>query len=186
MPADAAKSATLKQKAIHEGQEFVGIALYLAFFFCAVVAYSSILLNQFHVSYFSYGTAIINALIIAKVILIGEYAHLGRRHESKPLLESALYKAVMFTILVFAFHIVEELIKALVHKQPSVTAFHAIRLDELVGRSIVVFCTFVPLFAIREIARVLGEEEFRRLFFASRKHEASLPTGKAGPPRRIV
>jgi hypothetical protein len=179
MTADAAKSATLKQKAIHEGQEFVGIALYLAFFFCAVVAYSSILLNEFHVSYFKYGTAIINALIIAKVILIGEYAHLGRRHESKPLLQSALYKAVMFTILVFVFHIVEELIKALVHKQPLVAALHAIRLDELVSRSIVVFCTFVPLFAFRELARVLGEEEFRRLFFASRKDQASVPGGKA-------
>jgi hypothetical protein len=48
-----------------------------------------------------------------------------------------------------------------------------------VSRSIVVFCTFVPLFAFRELARVLGEEEFRRLFFASRKEQASVPGGKA-------
>lgn len=171
MTADVAKSPTMKQKAIHEGEEFAGIALYLAFFFCAVVAYSSILLDRFQVSYFSYGTAIINALIIAKVILIGEYAHLGKRHEAKPLLQSALYKAIMFTLLVFAFHVVEELIKALIHKQALVSAFHAIRLDELASRSLIVFCTFVPLFAFRELARVLGDEEFRRLFFGSPKDQ---------------
>jgi len=30
------KSADLKQKAVHEFQQFVAISLYLAFFFCAV------------------------------------------------------------------------------------------------------------------------------------------------------
>ena len=179
MTADVAKPATLKQKAIHEGEQFAAIALYLAFFFCAVVAYSSILLNEFHVSYFKYGTAIINALVIAKVILIGEYAHLGRRHENKPLLQSALYKAVMFTILVFAFHVLEELIRALIHHQPFVSALHAIRLDELVSRCIIVFCTFVPLFAFRELMRVMGEDEFRRLFFHARSDQPSAPVSEA-------
>jgi hypothetical protein len=33
------KSADLKQKAVHEFQQFVAISLYLAFFFCAVATY---------------------------------------------------------------------------------------------------------------------------------------------------
>jgi hypothetical protein len=159
------KKATLKQKATHELRQFAAISLYLAFFFCAVATYSLLLLNQFHVSYFIYGTALINALVIAKVILIGEYARLGKKHESKPLVQSALYKAFLFSLLVFAFHIVEEVIKRRWHGGNFTTVYHGIRMSELFARSVVIFCAFLPLFAFRELQRVLGEENFRSLFF---------------------
>src|SRR5580658_2952216 len=161
------KSGTtgLKQKAIHELEEFGGISGYLAFFFCAIAAYSSLLLNQFHLSYFSYGTSLINALVIAKVILIGEYAHLGKKHESRPLFQFALYKAFLFSFLVLAFHIVEEAIKRRWHGENFAAASHGIRINELLARSVVIFCAFLPLFAFRELRRVLGEEKFRSLFF---------------------
>jgi hypothetical protein len=165
MNADSSKRVALKQKAIHEGQEFAGISLYLGFFFCAVVTYSAILLGKFQVSYFSYSSALINALVIAKVILIGEYAHLGKKHETRPLALSALYKAFLFTLLVFSFHFVEEVIKQLLHGDTAASAFLQIRMNALVCRSLIVFCTFIPLFAFRELQRVLGEDNFRALFF---------------------
>jgi len=62
MNAEISKRAIVKQKAVHELQEFIGIFLYLAFFFCAFATYSMLLLNEFHVSYFVFGTALINAL----------------------------------------------------------------------------------------------------------------------------
>ena len=70
--------------------------LYLALFFCALATYSMLLLKEFNVSYFTYGFALINALVIAKVILIGEYTHLGKKHEAKPLLQVAVYKALCY------------------------------------------------------------------------------------------
>jgi hypothetical protein len=165
MNAEGPKAATLKQKATHELREFALISLYLAFFFCAVATYSLLLPNQFYVSYFIYGTALINALVIAKVILIGEYAHLGKKHESKPLFQSALYKAFLFSLLVFAFHIVEEAIKRRWHGENFAAAYRGIRVNELLARSVVIFCTFLPLFAFRELRRVLGEDNFWSLFF---------------------
>ncbi len=165
MTTENSKHAVLKQKAVHEGKEFVGIFLYLAFFFCAVVTNQRLLLNEYHISYFSYGTALINAAVIAKVILIGEYAHLGRRQETKPLVLVALYKAFLFSLLVFAFHIVEEVIKLTVHGENMVAALHHIRIDLLLSHCVVVFGAFIPLFAFRELQRVLGEETFRALFF---------------------
>ena len=57
----------------------------------------------------------INALVITKVVMIGEYAKLGKGHEDKPLFVSAIWKAFVFGLLVFAFHIVEEVIKRLIH-----------------------------------------------------------------------
>ena len=165
MNAENAQGVSLKQKAAHELVQFVAIFLYLAFFFCALATYSMLLLKEFRVSYFTYGFALVNALVIAKVILIGEYAHLGKKHEAKPLLLAAIHKAFLFTLLVFAFHVVQEVIRLLVHRGNIATALRDIRIDDLLGRSLVVFCTFIPLFAFRELQRVLGEENFRALFF---------------------
>jgi hypothetical protein len=165
MNAENSQRPGLKQKAIHEFEEFAGIFLYLAFFFCALATYSMLLLDKFHVSYFTYGFALLNALVIAKVILIGEYAHLGRKHEAKPLLVSAVYKALLFGLLVFAFHVLEELVRQLLHGENMARASHEMRIDDLLCRSLVVFCTFIPLFAFRELKRVLGEAPFRALFF---------------------
>ena len=89
---------------MHEFAEMGVIFLYLAFFFCAISTYSMLLLNKFEISYFTYGASLINALVVAKVILIGEYARIGRKQEAKPLFYSAIYKAFVFCFLVFAFH----------------------------------------------------------------------------------
>jgi hypothetical protein len=173
MTKDAAVRAELKRKAKHELRELMVIFLYLAFFFCALTTYAMLLLNEYHVRYWNYAFALINALVITKVIMIGEYAKVGRRYESRPLFLSSIYKALLFGVLVFAFHIVEEVIKRLIHGADLARASHELRIDQLLGRGIVVFCTFIPLFAFRETRRVLGEERFHELFFRSGKTRAA-------------
>ena len=165
MTKSAAERAELKRKAMHEFREMVVIFLYLAFFFCALVTYNMLLLDEFHVKYWNYTFALINALVITKVIMIGEYAKVGRKYEARALFLSAIWKALLFGLLVFGFHVVEEVIKRLLHGADISGATREIRVDELLGRSIVVFCTFIPLFAFREFRRVLGEDKFRALFF---------------------
>ena len=169
MSSENAQKSSLKQKVAHEFEELAMISLYLAFFFCSIATYSMLLLNKFQISYFTYGAALINALVIAKVILIGEYAHLGKKQEAKPLIYSAANKAFLFSLLVFAFHIVEEAIKHLVHGQRLAEAFRDVRIDDLLSRNVIIFCTFIPLFGFREMQRVLGEEQFRTLLFRGRE-----------------
>jgi hypothetical protein len=156
-----------KQKAKHELQEMLLLFGYLAFFFCALTIYDLLLLRQYHIKYWNFGFALINALVITKVIMIGEYAKVGRRHENKPLLVSIFWKSLIFGVLVYAFHIVEEIFRRVVHGADVAGASRDVRLDNLLGRSLVVFCAFIPLFAFREFRRVMGEEEFNRLFFRS-------------------
>jgi len=165
MNAEDSPKTSLKQKAAHEFWEIAIVFSYLAFFFCALATYSMLLLDKFHISYFNYGAALLNAFVITKVILIGEAAHLGKKLEAKPLVYSAVYKAALFGLLAFAFHILEEVIKRLVHGKDIAGAFHEIRLDDLFARSVIIFCTFIPLFAFREMGRVLGQDRFRALFF---------------------
>jgi hypothetical protein len=175
MTKTAAEKAHMKEKAKHELRELLAIFLYLAFFFCALVTYSTLLLNEYHVKYLEYAFAIINALVITKVIMIGEYAKVGKRYEGRALFVSSVWKAFIFGLLVYAFHVVEEIIKRLIHGADMTSASRDIRFDELAGRSIVVFCTFIPLFAFREFRRVMGEDEFQALVFG--KGKRSLKAG---------
>jgi hypothetical protein len=165
MNSEDSKRAGMKQKVVHELEELAGIFLYLAFFFCAVTTYTMLLLNESHVSYFNYGAALVNALVIAKVILIGEYANLGKKYEAKPLLFSSIYKAFLFGLLVFGFHVVEEAIKRLLHGERLAGALHDVRVDDLLARSVIVFGTFIPLFGFLELRRAMGEDKFHDLIF---------------------
>jgi hypothetical protein len=159
-----------KQKAKHELVDFAWIALYLAFFFCALVTYTMLVLRNYDVSDSSmnYTFALVNALIIGKVILIGEMARLGRGAEARPLYQAALYKAIVYSLLVLAFHFLEEFIRRIIQGKPFGTVWHRIHSEELIARSIVIFCAFLPLFAFRELRRVFGEQELYALFFKPR------------------
>jgi hypothetical protein len=167
MHAENAKKTDLKQRVVHEFEELAVVTLYLAFFFCALATYSMLLLDRFHISYFAYGTALLNAVVIAKVILIGEALHIGRKLEERALLYSAIWKAFVFGWLVFGFHILEEIIKHLVHGRDPVRALQDVRIDDLLARTVVIFCTFIPLFAFLELRRVMGQDNFRALFLHS-------------------
>jgi hypothetical protein len=165
MNAETSGKPSLKEKAAHEFREMTIIFLYLAFFFCALATYTMLLLNRYDISYYNYGAALLNALIITKVILIGEAMHYGTKYETRPLFYSAIYKAFLYGLLVFAFHMVEEVVKRLIHGQGIVGAFQEVRLDDVLARSVIVFCTFIPLFAFRELGRALGPEKLRALAF---------------------
>lgn len=63
------KSEELKQKAFHEFKEFLVIALYLWTIFSLFLLYKAVILNE-SISSVSHGTALINALVLGKFVLI--------------------------------------------------------------------------------------------------------------------
>jgi len=167
---------TSKQKGVHELEEIGWITLYLVVFFSCLYTYSMLLLNEYDIEHsaFRYGLALVNALVLAKIILIGEYAGLGKRQENKPLILSVFYKTVLFTVLVAAFHGLEELVKVLVfHDQ------FRFRPDEMLIRNLVVFCGLVPFFALWELRRVLGEGSLPGVFLRKGTKVGSEVSGRA-------
>jgi hypothetical protein len=157
----------LKRKIAREFGQLAILTAYLAIFFCVLAAYSMLLMNKFNIAYFAYGTALINAVLTAKVILVGEAINVGRRFEEKALLYSALWKAFAFGLLVFVLHLLEEMLNHLIHGKSVVGAFHEIQLDALLMRTIVIICAFVPLFVFRELRRVIGGDNLRDIFLRS-------------------
>src|ERR1700729_2930589 len=123
-----------KQKAKQEFKEYFVISAYLAFFFCALVAYTMLLLRQYDVESESmnFTFAIINALIIGKVILIGKMMKLGRGLEARPLYQTVIFKSLLYGLLVFVFHLIEEFVKRLIRGEPSGTVLHNMHANELI------------------------------------------------------
>jgi hypothetical protein len=160
-----------KEKIKEELKEMLVLSLYLAVFFCAVVTYNMLLLAQYQVEYWNFAFALINALVVTKVIMIGDYLKLDRMRDDRPLLVRVVWKAFLYGLLIFAFHVVEEIIKRLIHGAEAAQMSREIHLEQLAARSILVFLTFIPLFAFREFRRVMGDENFDALVYGARSKE---------------
>jgi len=171
MNADPEKSG-LAHKVKHEATEIIFVFVYLASYFCALSVYRTLLLEKNDIPYFTFGAALLNAFIITKVILIGEAARLGGKGESKPIIYSAIYKAIVYGAFVFAFHIVEEIVKMLFQGKAIAGAFHEMRLNDLLVHSVVIIITFIPFFAFRELGRILGKDKFRALVLGTVTNES--------------
>ena len=171
MEAESPKHQSLKERALEEFKIYWIITLYLALFLGSFTVYRRLILEEFGVAYLNYGFALIEALIIAKVILIGKAFGLGRRFERGPLFLSVLYKSIVFGVLVFLFGILERVVEGLIHKKDWAGILQSMTdlgLYELLARIIMLILAFVPFFAFWEIGRVLGPGKLTTMFFSKR------------------
>lgn len=161
-------SAGWKQKAIRELTEYSIIVAYLVFFFGAFFTYKRLILAQYQISYLHYGIVIVKALILAKVVMLGDILGLGRRLVDKPLYYPTLYNAAVFTVWSGAFGILEETVIGLLDGKGWAGGLDELwrhGLYGLLAGCLVTFVAFIPFFAFRELARVLGEKKLVGLFF---------------------
>ncbi len=165
------KQGNFKKKIVHELGEYLIIVCYLTLVFAAFTQYRRILLSAYGIDYINYGVAVIEALILGKVVMIGDILRLGRGLEQKPLIYPTLLKTFVFTVFVAAFTLIEHAIKGLWQGKGltgglielSEKGYH-----ELLANSLVVFVAFIPFFAVKELQRVFGVGELRALFFKNR------------------
>jgi hypothetical protein len=164
--------ASLKQRAIEELKAFWLITLYLVLFLGAFTFYRRMVLAEFGVTYLHYGIAVFEALIIAKVVLLGRVLGLDKQVDRGPLILTVSFKAVLFAVLVLLFGVLEHTVEGLLHHKDWASIGRGL-LDvgvyELVARMIVLFISFVPFFAFWEIGRVLGRDQLIALFFSKRR-----------------
>jgi hypothetical protein len=152
----------LKQRAAAEMQEYLVISVFLAALLAALTAYRRILMFEEGLPHLYYGYAVIEALVLAKIILIGEALHLGERHRDKPLIVSAVYKSLVFGFLALVAHALEHVIRALAHRESPVAelARQVAHPAELGAYGLVLFVAFVPFFSLQAAGRLLGETRF--------------------------
>ena len=170
------KRKSLKEIIFHEMVEYWVNFCYLAVVFAAFTQYRRFVLAAHDITYTNYWVAVIEALILAKVIMIGAVLRLGRGLEKKSLIYPTLYKTVTFTVFVAVFKMIEYMIKGLWKGQGfmgGLEEFFGKGTHELLANSLVVFVAFFPFFGVKELGRVLGREKIGALFFRRRAEDGS-------------
>jgi len=164
--------ATLKHKAIEELKKFWLIALYLSVFFMAFTFYRRLVLAEFGVTYLHYGVALVQALVIGKVVLIGRALGLGKRFDRGPLIVSIIFTSIVFAVLVILFGLVEHIVEGLFPHKTWPEIRHSMLesgVDELMSRVLMLVVSFVPFFSLVEIAEEIGWDRMTAIFFSHRR-----------------
>jgi len=162
------RASTLKSKVLHEIVEYGFNVIYLTLVFASFTMYRRLLLAAHDIVYTNYWFALIEALILGKVIMIGGVFQLGRGLEHKPLIYPTLYKTVVFTLFVILFTLAEHAIKGLIAGDGAaagIARFTAQGYEIIVANAMVVFVALIPFFAVKELGRVMGRERIWALFF---------------------
>jgi hypothetical protein len=165
------KKGSWKKKIFHELVEYWINVAYLTLVFAAFTQYRRLVLAAYDITYTNYWVALIEALILAKVIMIGDVLRLGCGLEDKPLIYPTLYKTAVFTLFVGIFTVLENVIKGLwkgTRLTGDIVEFLGTGHNEFLANALVVFVAFIPFFGVKELGRVLGQDKIWTLFFRRR------------------
>ena len=113
-------------------------------------------------------------LVLSKIMLIAEQLGFAKRFDNRPLIVPITYKSVLFSLLLVSAYILEEILIGQFHGKSVVDSFPVLGGGGLIGTVCVtaLLCVaLVPFFAFREIARTVGEAEFRTLMLGPAKRE---------------
>ena len=172
------KKTGWKKRIVREVTDYFINFVYLGCFFGVFTMYRRLVLAEYEITYLNYGFSVIEALVLAKIIMIGDILGLGRGLEEKPLIIPTIYKVILFVVWVACFSVVEHMIEGLLHGKDLAQAFNdflSMGTDELLARCLIVFFAFIPFFAFKELGRVLGEGKIHELFFRRKTSPESDP-----------
>jgi hypothetical protein len=160
-----------KEKFVEEFKVYWVVFAFLALMFGAFTNYRRLILHGVGINYAHWGAGLIQAAIIAKVILIGQAMHVGRRIERHPLIVAAVVKSLLYGLLVAVFNILEHAVEGLIHGDSWPAIAHRLVMsgpDEILARFLMIFIAFIPFFALWETGRVIGFGRLADLFFHKR------------------
>lgn len=160
---------TLKQKVVHEINEYLINVVFLSLFFGAFATARRLTLEQYDIYLNDTFIGIIKAVIIAKVIMMGAFLKLSRNFENKPLIIPILYKTIFFVIFVIIFDFIEAYIHAYIDLHQLSAALNEVMKHHFnkmwLGGLIMVSVSFLPFFALKELSRTMGPQVFRSMFY---------------------
>ncbi len=169
------KHAELKEKAKEELRLLLIITVYLGVLFWAFIMYKHLIKRELGITGFHYGFAAIEAIVIAKVILIGKAMGLGKRETRRTLAWAVIRISLVYGILIGLFAVLEHVVEGLIHGKGLAGAFAEIGdqgIYEILARTIVLFVALIPFFAIWKLDEELGERKLSQIFFGKRSARA--------------
>jgi len=175
---DSRQAHGLKARAAEEARRFAVLFLYLWVLFAVFVLNQGIVLREQGVGLTAQGFALVNALVLAKVMLLFEAFDPGRWLRRRPLIYPILYEAFLLTILFIVVHVLEKVIEGFIHGKTIVESLPSIGgggLAGLLSAAVIMFVALVPFFGFRNLSLALGEDRLRALLFSSSSDTTGAP-----------
>jgi hypothetical protein len=157
----------------HEVREIGLVTLYFLACFLFFLSMKALLLDEYHIETPVLSTAIIGALVVAKVVVLLDKTSLGERFASSRLLVHVLWRSLVYTAVAFVVTLAERLFDLYRRSGDLSTSLtelwagedvdHFLALNLTVGLSLLVYNVFA------EIERHLGGGALRDLFLAERR-----------------
>ncbi len=148
------------------GKTLLAMFLYLYVVFALFSLHEYLVLEEHQIPFTHLGFALVNAFVLAKVMLIAEDMRLGRFLEERPLIYAVLGKSVLFALVMIATRVAEGVLVGVWHGRTLPDAFHhfvQVGFIGLLAFSTILSVTLVPFFVVRELARVPGGRQIYAL-----------------------
>lgn len=165
------RGSRLKERAVEEFRRFVVLFLYLWLMFGLFALQERIVLKEQGINFTAQGFALVNALVLAKVMLVAENLNFGRWLNRRPLIYPILHDAFLFAVLFIVFHVVESLVIGLVHGEAVRASIPLIGGGGLAGLlcvAVILFAALIPYFAVKNLNLALGPGRLKELLFEVR------------------
>jgi hypothetical protein len=158
----------LKARALHEFVRFATMFAYLWAMFLLFQLHQYFILAQHGIPFTQYGVGFVNALVLAKVMLVADDLRLGEWGGRRPLIYPVLLRSVLFAIVFIVFDILEKMLIGVFRGKGVSESIESFGGGGILGGivvAIIIGFALVPFFAFVEVSRLMEPGEFARIFF---------------------
>ena len=161
----------LKARALHEFARFATMFAYLWAMFVLFQIHQYLILAQHHLPFTQFGVAFLNALVLAKVMLVADDLRLGEWRGRRPLIYPVLLRSALFAVVFIVFDIVEKMLIGVFHGKAVAESIETPGGGGTLGVilvAIIIAVALVPFFAFVEVGRLMDPGELARILLYPR------------------
>ena len=160
-----------KARTLHEFARFATMFAYLWAMFGLFQIHQYVVLAQQHIPFTQFGVAFLNALVLAKVMLVADDLRLGEWRGRRPLIYPVLLRSALFAVVFIVFDIVEKTLIGVFHGKAVAESIETPGRDGILGVilvAIIIAVALVPFFAFVEVGRLMDPGELTRILLYPR------------------
>lgn len=163
-----------KEKLIAETWKFLVMVGYVWVVLALLELHRAVVLRQYNIGHrlnYRVGFALLNAVVLAKVMLVAEDLHVADGFRDRALFYLIILRSFVFSIILVCFDILEEVLVGMFHGKTfaqSIPMLGGGGLEGVLLVGVIIFVVLIPFFGYQEIARVMGKDELLSLMFTKR------------------
>jgi hypothetical protein len=121
------------------------------------------------------GVAVLNALVLGKVVYFAEHFRVGEKFETRPLIYPILFKSGLFALILVGFRLIENALRGALSGlsvSESLSEVGGGTLPGILSVGVIIFVVLIPFFAFRELVKLVGRDVMRELLLKRRRRLA--------------